>query len=129
VIGTETAGHGDADDLVFAEGIDGEGGGEGGVDAAGQAEHDGFEAALADVIAQAEDQGFKDGFDSGGGGFASGARFSREIDDQQVFLEIFGLGEDLAGWVEDEAVAVEDEFVVAADLIDIDQGFGKLADL
>ena len=64
MIGAVSAGHGDADDFVFAEGIDGEGGGERGIDSAGETEDDAFEAALADVVLQSEDEGFVDGFDA-----------------------------------------------------------------
>lgn len=108
--------------------MDGDGGGEGGVDSAGEAEDDGGEAAFADVIAQAEDQGFKDGFDAAGGS-VQGSGGIGEVGDEEVFFEIFGLGDDFAGGVEDDAVAVEDELIVAADLVDVDQGVGKLSGL
>ena len=45
-----------------------------------------------------------------------------EVDDEQVFFEVFGLGDDFALGVEDDGVAVEDEFVVSADLVDVDDG-------
>ena len=98
-----------------AEGIGGEGGGDGGVDAAGEAEDDGFESALVAVVAEAQGEGGGDGGDAGarGGDF----RFlifnfrvgGVEVDEEQVFFEVFGLGEELAGGVEDDGVAVEGE--------------------
>ena len=54
----EAAGHGDADDFFLSQGGDGEGGGDGRVDSAGEAQDDAGEAAFADVVAQAEDEGF-----------------------------------------------------------------------
>jgi hypothetical protein len=48
--------HGDAGDVLRAERFDGDRRGDGGVDAAGEADDDVLEAALADVVAQPEDQ-------------------------------------------------------------------------
>ena len=129
MVGGVAGGEGDAEDVCGAEGFGGEGGDDGGVDAAGEAEDDALEAALADVIAEAEEEGGVDGGDAGAGrdfrflsfefrvGFECG-----EVDDEEVFLEVFGLGDDVAVGVEDDGVAVEDEFVVAADLVDVDDG-------
>ena len=54
--GGELAGHADAEDVLRAEGVDGDGGDEGGVDAAAEADERVLEAALADVVAGAEDE-------------------------------------------------------------------------
>ncbi len=45
-----------------------------------------------------------------------------DIDDEEVFFEIFALGDDISVGVEDGGIAIEDQFVVAADLIDVDDG-------
>ncbi len=45
-----------------------------------------------------------------------------EVGDEEVFFEVFGLGDDVALGVEEDGVAVEDEFVVAADLVDVGDG-------
>ncbi len=66
--GGELAGHADAEDVFLAEGFDGDGGDEGGVDAAAEADEGLLEAALADVVAGAEDEGVP-----GGGGLGEGA--------------------------------------------------------
>ena len=52
-----------------------------------------------------------------------------EIDDQQILLEIFRLRDHLALRIKDDAVAVEDQFVVAADLVDIDKRLPETFDL
>ncbi len=139
VVGGVSGGHGDAGDGGGAEGVDGEGCDEGGVDSAGEAQDDGLEAALAGVVAQAEDEGGVEGretsavldvrcrmvdvrcemLDVGCRMWGDGA----EVDNQEVFLEVFGLGEGGAFGAEDDGVAVEDEFVVGADLVDVDEGF------
>ena len=54
--GGELAGHADAEDVLRAEGLDGDGGDQRGVDAAAEADEGLGEAALADVVAGAEDE-------------------------------------------------------------------------
>ncbi len=55
-----------------------------------------------------------------------------EVDEKEVFFEVFGLGDELAVGVEGAGVTVEDEFVVGADLVDVDDGhvpaFGLVAE-
>ena len=45
----------------------------------------------------------------------------RHIDDRQIFLKILQLRDHVAGRIERDAVAVEDQLVIAADLVDVDQ--------
>ena len=52
-----------------------------------------------------------------------------QIDHQQIFFEILGVRDDLAVGIEYYAVAVKHEFIIAADLIDIDQRTAELPDL
>lgn len=52
-----------------------------------------------------------------------------QIDDEEIFLEVPGLSDDIARGIEGDAVAVEDEFVISADLVDIDEGRGESFDL
>ena len=97
------AGHADAENVFRAEGFDGDGGDEGGVDAAAEGDEGLGEAALADVVARAEDEGAKDRLvlviDLRMHG--AGERFG--VDEDQVFFERRGLGDDLAVAAKGEA--------------------------
>ena len=87
--------------------------------------------AFVDVVAEAQDEG---GVDCRRCCRCAG-RFSIaeslvlrwggriEVDDQEVFGEVFGLGDELAGGAEDGGVAVEDEVVVSSNLVDVDDGY------
>ena len=67
------AGHADGEDVLCAEGVDGDGGDEGGVDAAAEGDERLAEAAFADVVAGAEDQGAIGGFGVVVGGWLESA--------------------------------------------------------
>ena len=120
MIGGERAGHADADDVLAAHGFDGDGGGERGIDAAAEPDEHAREAALADVVARAEDQGFVDGFAFVGEVGVEVALAGDGVDEDQVFGERRGGGDDFAVGIHGEAAAVEDQRVVAADLVDGD---------
>ena len=55
------AGHADAGDIFFAEGVDGDGGDESGIDASAESDDGLGESALVDVVASAENEGAEDG--------------------------------------------------------------------
>ena len=109
--------HADAGYVVGAERVDGEGGDEGGIDAARKADQDLREAALADIVADAESEGVPGGFgivavfgwNDGGAGVG--------VEKGEVFGKGGGLGDDFAPRIEGERGAVEDEGIVAADLV------------
>ncbi len=112
-------GHADAGDVGGAECFYGDGGDEGGVDAAAEA-YEGFrEAALLNVVAGAEDERGPGGGDVvfffGGGGGEGGWSFG--VEEDKVFGEGGGLGDEAAVGAEGERGAVEDERIVSADLV------------
>ena len=115
------AGHADADDVFAADGVDGDGGGQRGIDAAAQADQDALEAALVNVIARAEDERFVNRFALIGKirvqVAGAGCRVSAMTRSSRK--EARG-GDGSAFGVHGEAGAVEDELIVAADLIDVD---------
>jgi len=77
----------DAEDILRAERFDGNGCHERGVDAAGESDEGLQEAALADVVAGAEDEGAKNGFVfvAGLGVHVAGERFG--VDEDEIFFE------------------------------------------
>src|SRR5208337_2010974 len=81
------AGHADSEDVLGTESFDGDGGDESGVDAAAKADKNPREAALADVVAGAEDEGAKNGFVfvAGLGVHVAGERFG--VDEDEIFFE------------------------------------------
>ena len=110
-------GHHNAADSLGAKRVDGKQGNEGGVDAAGERHADLAEAVLQHVVAQAEGERRVDLGQVGqrlgqlarpGGG---------ELANEQLLLELGGAGDHLAGRVDDDAVAVEDELILAADQV------------
>ena len=110
------AGHADADHILRARGLGGDGGYESGIDAAAQA-HDGFaEAAFAHIITRAQHQGAIGGL--GGIVYRNRNRRGVEgIDKNHIFDERSRLRDQFAAPVECEGRAVEDQAVVAAHLI------------
>ena len=94
------------------------------VDAAGKAEHDRLEAALGDVIADAEDEGAEELlFLVGGqreGRRAGPEAVAADIDDEQMSsAKLAPSASTFALRVERDAVAVEDQLVVRADHVDL----------
>ena len=135
MIGRVARRHRDASDVRRTERIGGKRRGEGGIDAARKSQHDVAEPALRGVVAQAEPERLPRFF------FARRAhlaqlgrlveaglrarglrRLSRvEIDDDEVLVEIAGAHEQGAVGIEPGRMAVEDQLVVAADLIQIEK--------
>ena len=149
--------HADADDVLGAEGVDGDRGDDAGVDAAGQRDERLLEAGLAEVVARAEDERAVDlgfvrefrfdarlhrgtigrhvGWDDdvphlAGVFFAellaaearvvqprAEQRFRADVVDEQVFFEHLRAGQQLAVRADDHRAAIEDELVLAADLV------------
>ena len=82
-------------------GVGGDGGGEGGVDAAGEADDDLLEAVLADVVPGADGESLVDFFEVGEGvreGWGGGVlRVGINVDNQEVFLELVASGQHVPG--------------------------------
>ena len=131
MLGGVDAGHRHAVDPLRAEGVAGDGGHEGGVDAAAQAEQHRTEAVLLDVVVQGEDERavhLGEGVESGGDGAGGRMRVCRvDVDDEQRRLELGGAGEHGAVGGDDEGVAVEDQLVLPADEVDVGQHRAGLA--
>ena len=111
--------HGDAGHVLGSERLGGDDRGQRGVDAAGEAEHDVGEAALADVVAHAEDQRVPDlrligVSESGSIGPVRSDRTRRCRGRMRSRVRERALG------IERTAPAVEHQVVVAAELIDVD---------
>ncbi len=51
------------------------------------------------------------------------------VNHQEVFFKILGLGDDVAVAIEHRTVAVENEFIISAYLIDVDERAAKSFDL
>src|SRR5690606_3698866 len=119
-------GQGDAGDVVRTEGLDREGGDHGRVEAAGEGDEGAAKTALVGVVAQAEHEGPADVLQLAVGR-AGGGRNGRQggglcIHDLDILGEGAQAGVDAAGGVGGEAASVEDELVVAADGVAIDDG-------
>ena len=99
-----------------AQRVDGDAGDDGGIDAAAQAEHGGFEAALVKIIAQAKDQRVVNIFFIArfGGTAAVGDSVSTTTKSSSNNLPL-AISSPCA--LNDQAVAVKNKFVVAADLV------------
>ncbi len=110
------AGHADAHDVFRPEGVGGDGGDQGGVDAAAESDNGLFEAALAHVIAGADDQSAIRRFGVVGGRLGHGVGVAW-IDDDQILFKRGGLGDQFAARIQCQRGAVEDEAVVAAHLV------------
>ena len=115
-------GHDDALQALGADGVGGDLGDQRGVDAAREADDDVGEAVLADVVAHAEGEGGVDlgvlveavGDRSGGG---LGSRGQRHVADEHLGVELRRAGDGLALGRDDDALAVEDQLVLAADRV------------
>ncbi len=120
------AGHSDGDDIFGTEGIGGNGRDERGIDASAEADKGLFEPAFAHIVAGAEDQGAV-----GGGGIVvlgDGQDGGiKGVDDDQVFSEGGGLGNQFPARVQGEGGAVEDEAVVATHLVGHEHGHAVAA--
>ena len=126
--------HGDAEDPVSAQRIDGDGGGQRRIDSAGEPDQHAGEAVLIDIVAQAHRHG------AIGRGVAVGQRgaragraspaiaLPRPASEHESVLEGGRLGREAVVGVEDEGGTVEDELVLPADLVHIDQRQLRLAD-
>ena len=90
---------------------------QGGVDPAREGEADVAEAVLADVVAQAEDERLVDLLEVGQRLRHPGRAGGGQLADQQLLLELGGAGDHRAARVDDEALAVEDQLVLAADQV------------
>ncbi len=110
----DAAGHEEGDDVARPERLGGDGGRQGGVDAAAHAEDDLAESALAAVVVQAEHEGAPDVLDHVRLGRGHRRAGLLGVHDHQVLAERGGLGGDVAGGVHEQAAALEDELVVAA---------------
>ena len=115
-------GQGDTDDVFLSQGVGGDDGDQRGINATGKRNQGALEAALVRVIAQAEDQGgvhvghfslVETGHEGAGLGCSGG------VHNAELLGERGQAGDELAGGVAHEAAAVEDEFVVAADGVDV----------
>ena len=104
-------------DAVGAERLDGEGGGDGGVDPARDADDDGVEAVLRHVVAQAEDERAPHLLEIVCERREPRLLRSLEVDDEQRLLEAGRPGQHGAVALDEERVPVEDELVLAADRI------------
>ena len=91
------------------------------VDAAAQGDEGFAEAAFADVVAGAQDQSMIGGFSVVVGRIGDCGRTER-IDDHEVFFKRFCLRDEVTVRVYGDGGAIEDEAVVAADLIAHEHG-------
>ena len=120
--------------FIGPERVGGDGGDERTVDAAGQAEHDGGETVFHDVIAQALNESEIDGFQPlfhqrhFGGGADPTCVSARPVGDRHFFGPCFHLHGEFIVSVDDKGRAVEDQFVLSADLIDIGERQTAFAD-
>ena len=150
VIGGVPRGHGDATNMAPAQCVDGDGGHDGRVDPAGESDDDVGEAVLGQVVACAEDQRGIDLTLLGPGcghlakvGRIDPSRGSRDLDQRlgdlgditmddevshkEMLEERGGLSHHASIVADDHRAAVEDELVLAADLVHVDHGTASLA--
>ena len=111
--------HQHAEHVAGAERLGGDRGGQRRVDAAGEPEHRAGEAALARVVARAEHQRAPDLRLDVEVGRRRHRRRAREIADHHVGVERAAARERRAVGAEHAAAAVEDEIVVAAELVHV----------
>ena len=111
------SGHADPDHVFLAQRVHGDCSGERRVDAAAESQHNLLEAALAHVIARAKNERrIRAGLDA----FVAIMNVALQglgIEADHVLFERLGLRDDLAVGAEREAGAVEDQAVVAANLV------------
>ena len=116
----ELARHEQTDDVVRSECANGECGGEGGVDSAGESEEGAGESGLVEVVSDAGEEGLQGEVDRVCGG---------EVWELVEACEVEGVGGLDEGWHElfgrsvgehEEAASVEDEFVVCAYLVEVE---------
>lgn len=121
-LGGELARHEEPDDTVRSERADSERCGEGGVDAAGEAEEGAREARLVEVVTDACDECLEGEVDGVGVGEVWGFVEAVEVEGvgglDKGRRELFGaaVGE------HEEAVSVEDDLVVRAYLVEVEEG-------
>ena len=127
VLGGIRAGHADAGDVFLADRIHRDGRGERRIDAAAEPDEHALEAALANVIARAQDQRLIDGF-------AFVGKFSwRSPVSVSVSTSTRSSSNDAAeaitspSRIHGEAGAIENQLIVAAHLVDIDDGHAETA--
>ncbi len=121
VFGGVRAGHADADHVFFADGFDGDGGDESGINAAAETDQHAAKAALANIIACAENEGLKGGIVIDDVVAVIIALIGAGVEENEIFFERFGAGDDFAVRGHGEACAIEDELIVSADHVDVDE--------
>src|SRR5258705_182446 len=114
------AGHGDAEDVFLAERVNGDGGDNGGVHSPAEADDGFLEIAFADVVACAGNERMV----SVGDFFLSlrvNVAFSGDrVEEYEIFLKGFGLRGDVAVGRKGHAGAIEDQRIIPANLVDVD---------
>ena len=119
VVAAVAAGHGEAVDVVRSQRVGGQDGDDGGVDPAREPQHDAAEAALGYVIAQPELQGGRDAGHLVSDGFAS-LRPGGGVDQKEVLLERLRASDHRPVGGDGATASVEDQLIVSADLVDVD---------
>ncbi len=113
------AGHGNAEDVFFAESSNGDGGDDGRIYTTAEADNGFDELALANIVARAEDKCLIRAGHFVGRLFVEIAFASSSVEQNEVLFKPFGLRSDFACSGEGGAGTIEDQRVVAADLIDV----------
>ena len=118
---------GNADDVVRTECFDGEFGDQGGVDAAREGDEGFFETAFVRVITQAEHEGGVDVGEFGRRGRrCEGKGCGAGVGHEEIGRESGQAGGDVSLGIGYKAATVEDEFIVPADGVHIDDGAPQL---
>jgi hypothetical protein len=122
-----TCGHGNAEHLVRAERLRREHGHERGVNAAGQPDNHRFETAFVNVIANAQRQRGKQLLLARGPSGFRQRRTGIHVGNENVFGKSFAGCDGFPVAIESDTVAVENQFVVRADEIDLCQRHALVA--
>jgi len=116
------AGHADGGHILFAQGVDSDGGNQRRIDASAQPHQHLGKTALADVVAGAQNQRLVDCRVLAGVDRAAIAGQRRAVEKDQVFGKGPRLGDDRAIGTEGETGSVKNQAVVAAHLVDHHHG-------
>ena len=112
------AGHADGGDILFAQGVDRDGGHQGRIDTSTQAHQHLGESAFANVVACAQNQCLIDRCILARIDRAAIARERRAVEVDQVLGKRMRLGDNFAVGAQGKAGSVEDQAVIASHLVD-----------
>ena len=117
--------HGNSEHILRAQRSSGDDCRQSGINSTAQADDRACKAALVEIVLRAEHERAKRGFKSVMGDIRDRLGQRIKVHHDQVRFELFRLGHQFASRIDHHAAAVEDQLIIAADLIHVDYRQGE----